>query len=105
MAITVPTVDQAKYLHQFIQDRNEDEWRQAMADDGLSEARLDTVRRLSNCTKLAVASNAAALLIALRDGARGPIETYWQNLTSCGEQWQEHPDWNHDWANPARMAL
>lgn len=105
MPITLPTAEDAQALHKFIQDRNEDEWQQALADDDLSEARLDSIRRLSNTTKLALAGTAAYLLATLTQGQNEQAGRLWDHLTSCGEEWQDHPDWRPTWANPARAAL
>lgn len=104
-AAALPTADQARALHQFIQDRNEEEWQQALAAEDLPEAHFETVRRLTNSHRLALAGTVAYLLAALGEGQNGQAAALWDNLTACGEQWQDHPQWRPAWRNPARAAL
>ncbi|MER5556368.1 hypothetical protein ABT001_32725 [Streptomyces sp. NPDC002793] len=105
MATTLPTADDVQELHQFIQDRNEEEWQHARAAEDLPDAHFDSIRRLSNSNKLALAGTTAYLLATLSQGQTEQAARVWDYLTSCGEQWQEHPNWNNTWANPARSAL
>ncbi|MFI8790394.1 hypothetical protein [Streptomyces sp. NPDC055105] len=105
MSTTVPTADDVQALHQFIQDRNDEEWKHASAADDLPEAHFDTIRRLHNSNKLALAGTTAYLLDTLRRGENEQASRVWDYLTSCGEQWQEHPDWKSAWSNPSRAAL
>lgn len=105
MRTIVPTAEEAQALHQFIQDRNEDDWQQTLADDTLSAERLDSVRRLSNTAKLSLAGTAAYLLVTLTQGQTEQAARLWDNLTACGEEWQDHVEWRPSWANPARASL
>jgi len=102
---TLPTTAQVHALHKFIQERNEDEWKGALADYNLSDTWVESVRRLSNSTRLAVAGTTAYLIACLVQEQHAQAAHAWDYLTGCGEQWQEHPDWKAEWANPARAAL
>ncbi|WP_331733911.1 hypothetical protein OG345_40755 (plasmid) [Streptomyces sp. NBC_01220] len=105
MSVTVPSADQAQALYNFALDRSREEWEQALADDGLAEKHLDSVRRLANSNKTALAGTTAYLLACLSQGENAQAARLWDVLTDCGEQWQEHPGWKAEWANPARAAL
>lgn len=104
MPLTVPTKADVEALHTFLQDRNEEEW-QTVLQGPETPPHFETVRRLSNSHKLVIACTASALLHALDHGTHKQAAALWECFTSCGEQWQEHPAWNADWANPARAAL
>lgn len=105
MSTSLPTADQAQALHKFIQDRTEEEWQRARADDDLPLTALEGIRRLANSNKLAVGGTTAYLLACLAQRQYDQATRLWDYLTSCGEEWQDHPDWKREWANPARAAL
>jgi hypothetical protein len=96
MPATLPTADDVQALHQFIQDRNEDEWQHASAAADLPEAHFDSIRRLSHSNKLALTGTAGYLLAALAQGQNEQTARLWDYLTSCGEQWQDHPSWRSE---------
>ncbi|MFI5814871.1 hypothetical protein ACIA7S_28430 [Streptomyces sp. NPDC051643] len=108
MSTTKPTAEQVLELHQFIQDRTEEEWQTALADENLSDSFLEAIRRLSNSNKQALSGTTAYLISEIREWGGGSAQAtrLWDSLTTCGEQWQEHPDWRAtEWENPARAAL
>ncbi|WP_329028300.1 hypothetical protein [Streptomyces sp. NBC_00690] len=105
MTTALPTTDDVQALHQFIQDRTEEEWKHASAAEDLPDSHFDTIRRLSNSNKLALTGTTAYLLDTLKRGDNEQAARVWDYLTSCGEQWQEHSAWKTAWANPARAAL
>jgi hypothetical protein len=105
MATALPTADDVQALHQFMQDRNEDEWQHASAAEDLPDTHFDAIRRLTNCNRLTLAGTTAYLLAALSQGQHEQAARLWDYLTSCGEQWQAHPGWKSAWANPARSAM
>jgi hypothetical protein len=104
---TVPSAEQVMELHQFVQDRNEEEFRHAIAapPDVFTDTAAETVRRLSNCTKLSVAATAAYLLACLNQHQNEQAARLWDTLTTCGEQWQDHTRWKPQWGNHARATL
>ncbi|MEU2426880.1 hypothetical protein ABZ619_38710 [Streptomyces sp. NPDC007851] len=107
MNVTTPTAERVQALHRFIQDRNEEAWQRALSADDLSADHLDAFRRVNNSNKLALAGTTAYLLHELsRWGEASPQALrLWDHLTQCGEEWQDHPGWKPEWANPARAAL
>lgn len=105
MPITVPNADDVQALHSFIQARNEEEWEAIRSDPASSDEAVERFRRVSNSNKLALAGSTAYLLHLLKDQQLAQAERVWETLTTCGEQWQDHPDWNAAWTNPARARL
>jgi hypothetical protein len=101
----VPTADQAMELASFIHARNEKTFKRAGTDDDVSDSAHETIRRLSNCTKLGVVGTLGYLLSCLKEHNTKQAALLWDLLTTCGEQWQEHPGWKAEWGNHARATL
>lgn len=105
MPITTPTTEQAQALYRFIQARNEEAWQNALAADDLPEAHFEAIRRIANSHKVAIIGTTSALLVSIDRDEPRQAATLWNRLTSCGQEWQDHPDWRPEWANPERAAL
>lgn len=105
MSIAVPTADQAQALHEFIQERTEDEWEQGRTDHALSIDSYEAIRRLANSSKLAVGGTTAYLLACIAEGDHDQAARLWDFLTAIGEEWNDHRDWKAEWVNVARAEL
>jgi hypothetical protein len=105
MPVTVPTVQDAQALLNFLIERTDEEWQAIHGDPDTDPEAQARFYRISNSNKLALNAAAQALVDLLDHDDTEQAALAWHRLTAAGEEWRDHPDYLPAFENLQRAQI